>query len=861
MTFACIKPVVFASLMAASSLAMAAVTQADVDRFADQARLTVDIVDNTNEHCPDGTNKCFQAVVELTTPADLSGDLRAPGPAIYFSLVQPLLQADSDMFAVKRVNGDLHVMTLKPGMHLKPSTTYSIRLWGMGHFFSVYYVMPNFYAVAGGLAARTIRATRPQVDAETGLETLPFVKSMTNEAQLATNAPDDQTRWLTPARAFDQYSARHATTATAALTNAIIPTPRQVVVSPGPALDITGGVTLNLSGVGDAAIAPALAALHDAGVGARDGGPVLSVTVTPRSPGGAEGYRLSITGGTAGMISINAATPAGASNALRSLAQQVVFDKGQLTAMTIDDAPRFAFRGMHIDIARNFHSKAEILKIIEEMARVKLNRLHLHLADDEGWRLQIASLPELTDVGSIRCHDLTETHCLLAQLGAGPDGTGPVNGFLTQADYRDILLAAKARYIEVIPSFDMPGHSRAAIRSMEARYRRLMALGQPAAAQEFRLAEPEDNTLYRSVQNYEDNTLNVCREATYRFLDKVIDEVARLHAEAGVPLKDYHIGADETAGAWSGSPACQTLMKARGIERKDLASLFLARVSQSLAKRGIEAGAWSDGLSRADAAALPKAIQSNIWSDLFTGAISETHDHANRGWRTIISIPNVTYFDIPQAIDPMERGYDWPARSTDAYTVFAFMPENLPANMSVMPNIFGLPTTVQDETPLLPGSKIGGIQGQLFSETIRSDAQVDYMVFPRLWALAERAWHTASWEVPYRAGTGYRLGDGQVSTALIARDWQGFADRVSVQLPMLDKAGVAYRLAPPGARIVGGKLEAIAEFGATPIEYRQHGAQWQRYSAPAVVSGDVEVRTRSPDGRRASRTVIVRPAA
>src|SRR3546814_11776282 len=103
------------------------------------------------------------------------------------------------------------------------------------------------------------------------------------------------------------------------------------------------------------------------------------------------------------------------------------------------------------------------------MAAYKLNKLHLHLADDEGWRIEIPALPELAAIGSKRCHDPSERTCLLPQLGAGPDGTGAVNGYLTVADYEAIVRAAAARQIEVIPSIDMPGHSRAAIRAMEDR--------------------------------------------------------------------------------------------------------------------------------------------------------------------------------------------------------------------------------------------------------------------------------------------------------------------------------------------------------------------------------------------------------
>src|SRR3712207_4685686 len=116
-----------------------------------------------------------------------------------------------------------------------------------------------------------------------------------------------------------------------------------------------------------------------------------------------------------------------------------------LRPLAIEDAPRFAFRGLHIDVARNFHSKAEILKLLDQMAAYKLNRLHLHLGEDEAWRLEIKQLPELTEVGGYSCHDPAEDRCLLPMFGGGPDGSGVHNGFFSQADYLDILGAAKAR--------------------------------------------------------------------------------------------------------------------------------------------------------------------------------------------------------------------------------------------------------------------------------------------------------------------------------------------------------------------------------------------------------------------------------
>ena len=129
-----------------------------------------------------------------------------------------------------------------------------------------------------------------------------------------------------------------------------------------------------------------------------------------------------------------------------------------------------------------------------------------------------------------------KTRCLMPFLGSGPDVAAPGSGYLTRADYIEILKAAKARQIEVIPSFDMPGHSRAAILAMKARARRLIAEGKPEEAARYRLDEPDDKTVYSSIQHYNDNTLNVCLPSTYAFIGTVIDSLKAMHEEAGLPL-------------------------------------------------------------------------------------------------------------------------------------------------------------------------------------------------------------------------------------------------------------------------------------------------------------------------------------
>ena len=838
-----------AGLAAPQVLAAEAPSQASLNRFADKLGYQLTMVDNGPE-CPAGIDGCFLSTITLTLPETLPADVPTTGLSLYFSFVNRLPLVESDIFTHRLVNGDVQKLVLKPGAALRPGAKHEIRLWGVGSNFSKAFGMPNAYLVADGLKPRTIAATRAVIDPETGLEILPFVAPMTDEARLATKSAADKTRWLTAERAFDLQAARLAPEANGIV---ILPKPAKAVQVKGKAIDLGGGVALTLNGIDRAAIAPALAALGVPETGALP----LTIRIDPATVPKAESYILDARGSG---IAITAHDAAAASHALRSLAQQAAFEKGKLTPLHVEDAPEYDFRGLHIDLGRNFHGREEILKLVEAMASYKLNKLHLHLAEDEGWRIEIPALPELAEIGSKRCHDPEEKTCLLPQLGAGPDVAGGVNGYLTVADYVAIVQAATARQIEVIPSIDMPGHSRAAIKAMELRHARLTAAGKTAEAEEYRLIDPADTTEYRSIQNYDDNTLNVCLPATYRFVDTVVDALAAMHRQAGTPLKTFHLGADETAGAWVNSPACKAMIAENGGDAGKLTPRFIERVSKGLAAKGLKAGGWSDGMGHTEAAAMPKKVQTNIWGVLHTGAIREAHDQLNRGLDVILSIPDLGYFDMPYAPHPDEGGYDWASRGVDPYQVYGFMPENLPANAAMIRNIHAEGKPIEDKPVLAPGHRVAGLQAQLWSETIRTDAQVDYMLFPRLLALAERAWSPAPWTPAYQAGASYIWGDQRVDAVKLKAGWQDFAGRAAAQFPMLEKIGVAYRVAPPGARIANGTLEANSMFPGTTIEYRVEGGAWTRYAGPVAVSGAVDLRSRSADGKRASRTVRVEPA-
>jgi len=826
--------------------AIAATPQASLDSFAQHLGYRFTLLSNkVTEGCPATPVQqyCFSATLDLTMPKTMpTGDW-----ALYLSFTDSAQLAGNDAFTAVEGNGSSHRLIPKTGM-VKAGAAYRLTLFGRARFFSPFILLPNVYVVQDGLKPRIIAATRPKIDPDSGLEELPFITPFTDEAQLATQRPDDATVWLTPERLFVQDAQRHGDVAAPEFI--ILPTPVKAVHLDGLALNLKGGVRLALHGVRAGDIAPALAALRRS-VPVGQTGAALTITTAPAMT--PESYRIAAKDGA---IVITAADAAGASYALRSLAQQAAYEKLRLRPLEIEDAPRFPFRGLMLDIARNFRPKAHILAVMEQMAALKLNKLHMHMGDDEGWRLQIDGLPELTQVGAHRCHDPAETRCQMPYLAADPNDTAPGSGHLTRADYIAILKAAKARQIEVIPSFDMPGHSRAAILAMKERARRLIAAGKPEEAARYRLDEPEDKTVYSSVQHYTDNTLNVCMDSTYAFIGKVIDSIKAMHQQAGLPLRVYHIGADETAGAWRDSPTCQKLMADQHLTPPQLGHLFLTRVGEILRDRGIEPAGWSDGLSSLDPAQMPPKVQSNSWGNLFGTGIAEAYRHANQGWDVVMSTPQTLYFDMAYAADGWERGTDWATRAVDLYKVFVFMPENLGANAAVMLEN-GKGATTTDAVPLNPSHHISGMQAQLWSEVVRSPEIADYMLFPRTQALAERAWHRASWEPDYVAGKSYAFGDASVDMTKLLADWNAFQAKLLPQLAAMDRAKVRYRLPPPGARVANGRLEANTPVAGLTIQYRAGAAAWRRYDGPVAVSGKVELRSLSPDGRRFSRAISV----
>ncbi|XP_055883032.1 beta-hexosaminidase-like isoform X2 [Biomphalaria glabrata] len=572
-----------------------------------------------------------------------------------------------------------------------------------------------------------------------------------------------------------------------------------------------------------------------------------------------ENYELRVTP-TNNIITIKASHPAGAFYAIQTLLSLIDKD-GSIPETVISDGPRYKYRGVLIDVARNFHSKEKIFRYLDVMAMYKLNKLHFHLTDDEGWRLAIPGLEELTEIGASRCHDPTETKCLLPFLGSGPFSGPPGTGFYTVEDYRDILRYAAARHIEVIPEIDLPGHSHAAIKSMLARFKKMEMLNVTEATR-YLLNDLQDQSDYLSVQSFADDAMNPCLRSTYTFISRVINALYAMHRDIS-PLRMFHFGGDEVpAGTWQKSPVCERL-KLSGVTT-DLKTYMVTQIANMTSLYNLDLAAWEDGITfegkpmKRDN--FPnKNIYVYAWNNVWEwGTHKHAYEFANSGYKVILTPATNLYFDHPYEPDPMESGLYWATRYSDTKKVFVTLPENLYMNADTYRsgreiNICEGGNTEEDCPRLEKPDNIEGIQGSLFGELLRSQAITDYMLLPKMLALAERAWHEAYWE---KETDKVKLQEG------MNEDWTKFANTLGhKELARLDRLGYKYRIPPPGAIVDGKVLKTTVEFPGLGVEFSDNGGETWRW----VISGETEVengknlilRTRSPFGTRYSRQITL----
>lgn len=488
----------------------------------------------------------------------------------------------------------------------------------------------------------------------------------------------------------------------------------------------------------------------------------------------------------------------------------------------IEDWADYAYRGFMLDVSRNFVGKKDVMKVLDLMARYRLNTLHFHLGDDEGWRVEIAALPELTAVGSRRGYATSDTVPYLKQIYCGNGSyTDPTtaNGYYTAADYIDLLRYADSLGIEVIPEFDTPGHSRAAIRAMEYRFR-------TTGDASYRLVHDGDTSVYSTAQCFHDDIMNPALDGPYRFWSTVIDAVKGLYAEAGVNLPAIHIGGDEVpAHAWDGSDCAQALMRECGYTHQNqLHAHFVRKVAEIAAKKGVKIAGWQEiayGHSEDyNNAVCPQVAAVNCWTT--AGAIGP--EIARSGYPLVLSNVNHLYFDHVTTSHPEEPGMSWGGLVDEFAPLHATRDRLCPGDSATQANIVG-------------------VSAQLFSETVRSRVMIERYMLPRLLGLAERAHNSDA-----------TLTDNQYFGILTAEMSRWSAD------------GTNFYLRQPGIRVNGEAIEMNEPYGVGEIRYTLDGslpvADSPLYTKPISLSqlpdGDAQqVRARLFYGPAVSATSIL----
>lgn len=535
----------------------------------------------------------------------------------------------------------------------------------------------------------------------------------------------------------------------------------------------------------------------------------------------------------------------------------------------IEDAPRFGFRSIHIDVTRNFQTKEALLKIIDVLAFYKLNHILLYTADDEGWRVEIDGFPELTEISGHRAHTSgMKANALHPAYGSGPDAFAEGtygSGFYTKADFIEILKFARKRHITIIPELNFPGHARAAIKAMEARYERLMAEGKTEAANEYRLIDPDDRSDYLSAQFYRDNIVDVTSESAYRFFEKVVDEYISMYKEAGLELDIFHVGGDEVAeGAWSGSPRAHQLLKDHPEigDAKNLHAYFLRRLVPILKKKGLQIHGWEE-------VALTKTPEGNyvtnpefvkdqvvpyVWNNVYDPDLGNRL--ANAGYPVVLCNVTNFYFDQSYSNDPEEPGHYW-ASFVNTRSAWTFAPFNM--FTTTFSNPMGGQIDFTNKEKMKPEARknVIGVEAHLWAEMIKGQSLIEYALLPKLAGYAESAWSKERiWE---------NMTDAAAQRKSMTQGWNVFANQLAqFELPRLAymNGGYNYRVPPPGAIVKDNKILVNNAFPGLEIRYTTDGEDptiqsplWNDAVSPAT---GIRLKAFDKTGK-SSRTVKVSP--
>lgn len=586
-----------------------------------------------------------------------------------------------------------------------------------------------------------------------------------------------------------------------------------------------------------------------------------------------EGYELEVS--NAG-IEIQASTPAGIFYGIQSLKNLLPTNAWKekqsaisLKGVKIADAPRFGHRAVMLDVSRNFQTKEQVLKVLDLLALYKVNIMHFHITEDEAWRLEIPGLPELTEVGSRRGHTTDELENLMPSYGSGPDALNKTgSGFYSKADFIEILKYATKRHIQVLPEIETPGHARAAIQSMQKRYVKYMNEGDSVAAKQYLLRDLNDQSVYRSIQNWNDNIIDVALPSTYTFLEKVTDELIKMYKEANAPLASIHFGGDEVPnGVWEKSPAYLSLKASDSSIKSadDLWYYYFDKINKMLKARNLYLSGWEEiGMKMVEIdgnrrmVVEPRFAHENFHVDVWNN-LGDNEDLAyrlaNAGYKVVLTNVTNFYIDLAYNHSFYEIGQYW-GGYVDLDKPFRFIPYNYYKNQTDYRT--GNPVNIDryaNRVRLNDNAKgnIVGIQAPLWAEIINSPERMEYLLLPKLFAVAERAWAVdPDWAVEP---------DEAKAHEKYAHAWSVFVNEVGKrELPRMDYygGGFNYRIPTVGVAEKEGNLYANIQLPGMTIRYTTDGSEPTAdspvYGNPVPASGKVSFRAFNTEGR-GGRTV------
>lgn len=402
----------------------------------------------------------------------------------------------------------------------------------------------------------------------------------------------------------------------------------------------------------------------------------------------AEAYQLKVTQDN---VTITGTSEAGTFYGIQTLRKSLpITNKGDISlpAAEINDYPRFSYRGVHLDVSRHFFPADSVKHFIDMMALHNINRLHWHLTDDQGWRLEVKSLPKLTAIGAWRAPRVGNWWEREPQL---PTDSLSYGGYYTTEDIREIVEYAQQRYVTIVPEIDIPGHSMAALSA----YPEISCTGGPFHVN-------VGNTFYTEIEN----SLCAGNEQTFEVLDSVFAEVARLF-----PSPYIHIGGDECyKGFWEKCPKCKMRMQKEHLKNlEELQSYFVKRVAAMVQKRGKQVIGWDEIL---EGGLAPEAIVMS-WRGMKGGI-----EAAKQGHSVIMTPTDHCYLDFYQGDPTVEPNTYSMLRLQDCYK-YQLIPDSVDASL------------------------IMGGQGNLWTESVPHYRQVEYMIWPRALAISETLWTDA----------------------------------------------------------------------------------------------------------------------